>query len=142
MNKLGIKVLRPDARIPRYAHPGDSGLDLVAPGPTVHIPPFCRHKFDLGLALQLPEGFEGQIRPRSGKSYKAGLFAWGTIDQGYTGEISVVLLNLDPDHGSYIRPGDKIAQLVIAPVEKCEVVEVDFLNETSRGDGGFGSTGS
>jgi len=135
------------AALPRYASHGAAGLDLCAalaepltllPGERVAVP--------TGLVLALPAGHEGQVRPRSGLALKRGLTvanAPGTIDEDYRGELMVLLVNLSREQQS-IAPGDRIAQLVIAPVTRVEVVEVaspEALGETARGQGGFGSTG-
>jgi len=96
-----------------------------------------------GLALELPDGFEGQVRPRSGLALKSGLTvlnAPGTIDADYRGEVQVILVNLSPAPVT-LRRGDRIAQLVVAPVTRATCVEVSELTETARGSGGFGSTG-
>lgn len=172
-----IKRLHPDAVIPQYKHDGDAGFDLVAvddviiaPGETKLVP--------TGLALEIPQGYELQIRPRSGITLRTKLrVQLGTVDSNYRGEIGVIVDNfeqkqymtasdganwyLDPVYdkktidinesesvttkqhpvGTYIiRKGDRIAQGVIAPVTTATFVEADELGETSRGDGGFGST--
>ncbi len=141
---LRVLKLRDSARTPVRGSIGAAGLDLfadleaaltLAPGATTRIP--------TGIAIALPEGHEGQVRPRSGLASKHGvtvLNAPGTIDEDYRGELVVLLIN----HGRepvVITHGDRIAQLVIAKVEKVAVVEVDTLEPTSRGPGGFGSTG-
>lgn len=162
-----IKRIHPDAVIPQYAKTGDAGFDLVAvedvivePGETVKVP--------TGLAFELPEGYELQIRPRSGITLKTKLrVQLGTVDAGYRGEIGVIVDNIaeDPignivsylsciDGNDYrtdgeiypnetyiIRKGDKIAQGVIAPIQQVEFIEVDELSDSERGAGGFGSTG-
>lgn len=142
--KLLIKRLHPDAHLPTRAKPGDSGLDLCAwlPGGPVWIDPGERHRFETGIAIELPEGYEGQVRGRSGLTSK-GIIACGgigTVDNGYRGDVGVVLSNQSFD--SYkVNHGDRIAQLVISPVVYPEVVEVPGLSETQRGTDGFGSTG-
>ena len=141
--KLRVRRLRPDAIIPAYAHPGDAGLDLHAsedvtlkPGVTCLVP--------TGVAIELPEATEAQVRPRSGLALKHSVTVLntpGTIDEGYRGEVGVVLIN----HGSttfYVSRGMRIAQLVIQKRWTVEVVQVDGLTDTTRGTGGFGSTGS
>jgi dUTP pyrophosphatase len=138
---LKFTKLHPDAIAPSCAHPGDAGLDLSAVE-EVCIFPQCRALVKTGIAIELPPGTEGQIRPRSGLSLKHGitvLNAPGTIDQGYRGEIGVILIN----HGDVdfkVTPGMRIAQLVIAPVLTVELAEAG-LEDSDRGDGGFGSTG-
>ncbi len=168
---VNIKRLSPDAQIPAYAHATDAGFDLVAaadviiePGETACVP--------TGLAFEIPEGFEMQIRPRSGITLKTSLrVQLGTVDAGYRGEVGVIVDNiaeyrnssgaelfresfdtidggLVPTDGMFnvktylIRKGDRIGQGVIKPVEQVEFVEVCDLSESDRGDGGFGSSGA
>ena len=145
---LRVHLLRPDlASLPVYATEGAAGLDLraaipeplpIVPGGTVKVP--------TGLAVALPAGHEGQVRPRSGLAFRYGitvLNAPGTIDEDYRGEIAVLLVN----HGAEIhtlQPGDRIAQLVVAPVTRVSIETIETLEElgsTDRGQGGFGSTG-
>jgi dUTP pyrophosphatase len=105
--------------------------------------PLTRRLVPTGLAIELPEGFEAQVRPRSGLAAKQGLTCLnspGTIDADYRGEVQVLLVNLSPER-TVIRRGDRIAQLVVAPVVRAELTEVEVLSETARGAGGFGSTG-
>lgn len=142
--RLLVKRLDPArARLPERAHPGDAGLDLFAAG-DVDIPAGEARLVGTGLAIVLPPGTEGQVRPRSGLALRHAvtvLNAPGTIDAGYRGEVAVVLVN----HGRQafrVRRGTKVAQLVVAPVVEVEVVEAQALPETSRGERGFGSTGS
>ena len=142
--RLIVKRLDPArARLPERAHPGDAGLDLYAAA-DVDIPAGEARLVGTGLAVALPPGTEGQVRPRSGLALRHAvtvLNAPGTIDAGYRGEVGVVLVN----HGRQafrVRQGMKIAQLVVAPVVEVEVVEAqDDLPETARGGRGFGSTG-
>jgi dUTP pyrophosphatase len=140
--KLRIRKLTPDAVPPRYAHPGDAGLDLCAAEACV-LAPGERRLVRTGIAIELPPGTEAQVRPRSGLAAKHGLTvlnAPGTIDEGYRGEVGVILVN----HGRAacaIEPGMKIAQMVVQPVLRVEVEEAAALSETPRGAGGFGSTG-
>lgn len=154
--ELRIKKTHPEARIPRRAKPGDSGLDLCAllPDGEVHIPPGERRRFLTGIAIELPTpelehngngfwallGYEAQVRPRSGLATEGILCAFGTVDNGYRGDIGVTLLN-HSFHTFRVRHGDRIAQLVICPVAYPELVEVEELSETERGADGFGSTG-
>ncbi|WP_180539133.1 dUTP diphosphatase [Nevskia soli] len=138
-----IQRLHPDARIPKYAHgpEEDAGMDLHAteaillePGRPALVP--------TGIAIELPSGFEAQIRPRSGLALKHAITlpnSPATIDPGYRGEIRVILLNLGRE-AYQIRPGDRIAQMVIAKYEAVEWEEAD-LAESVRGEGGFGSSG-
>ena len=133
-----------DLPLPAYETEGAAGLDLraaiaegfsLAPGERALVP--------TGLSMQLPEGFEGQVRPRSGLAVKHGvtvLNAPGTIDSDYRGEVKVILANLS-DENFEIARGDRIAQLVPAPVQRATFAEVETLDETARGAGGFGSTG-
>lgn len=131
---------------PAYESAGAAGMDLRAAlpaGAVVELAPGARELVPTGLCLQLPEGFEAQIRPRSGLAAKHGvtvLNAPGTVDCDYRGEVQVILIN--HGHETFaIRRGDRIAQLVIAPVTRAVLREVALLDETARGAGGFGSTG-
>ena len=145
---LKIKRLRPnsDLPLPSYKTEFAAGMDLRAAVPE-HEPfvlkPGSRHAVPTGLACALPVGFEGQVRPRSGLALKAGVTCLntpGTIDADYRGEVKVILINLGEEDFT-IRRGDRIAQLVIAPVIQAGWREVASLDETARGAGGFGSTG-
>jgi dUTP pyrophosphatase len=142
--ELRIKKTHPNAVIPSRQKPGDSGLDLHAllPDGAVHIGPGERRRIHTGIAIELPVGCEAQVRPRSGLADRAGVVtSLGTIDNGYRGDIGVILFNLSWQ-GFVVRDGDRIAQLVVAPVSCPEVVVViDELAPTERGTGGFGSTG-
>ena len=141
--QLLIQKLDPRATIPSYAHPGDAGLDLSS-CETVEIAPGSTAMVRTGVAIALPPGTEGQVRPRSGLAARHAvtvLNAPGTIDEGYRGEVRVILIN----HGLEIfrvEPGMRIAQLVVAPVLRVETSLVDSLDDTARGTGGFGSTGA
>ncbi len=140
-----LEILRTDhdLPLPRYAHPGDAGLDLYA-AQDVILAPFERHLMPTGIAVAIPEGYAGFVQPRSGLAIKQGLSlvnSPGLIDSHYRGEIRVILINLDPDTPVDVKRGDKIAQLVIQPVARVELSEVDALSQTTRGEGGFGSTG-
>lgn len=140
--KLKIKLIRPEAKIPTYAHEGDAGLDLYStmdhtlePGKSILV--------TTGFSLELPKNTEAQIRPRSGLALKhqiTVLNSPGTIDCGYRGEVGVILIN----HGSQsfaVEKGMKIAQMVVKPVLTVEVIIKDSLEDSSRGTGGYGSTG-
>lgn len=130
------------AVIPRYAHEGDAGMDLCACEET-EIAPGGRTLVHTGLIVALPNGWEGQVRPRSGLALKYGvtvLNSPGTIDAGYRGEIGVILANFG-DAAFHVSPGDRIAQLVLAPINRGTPIEVDSVDATDRGTGGFGSTG-
>jgi dUTP pyrophosphatase len=142
--RVQFRKLRPDAVVPRYMTEAAAGLDLAAAvdAPVV-LAPGDRAAVPTGLAMALPEGYEGQVRPRSGAALKQGLTvvnAPGTIDSDYRGEVCVLLINLGREPVE-IQSGDRVAQLVVAPVARAELVEVDELPETDRGAGGFGSTG-
>ena len=137
-----IKKLAEAAHTPEYAHFGDSGADLFS---TVDetLEPFERKGIPTGLAAEVPMGYELQVRPKSGLALKSGLTVLntpGTIDFGYRGEIQVILINLTRET-YHISKGQKIAQLVVAPVAYATFQEVQELSDTSRGAGGFGSTG-
>lgn len=140
--KLKIKKLKETAIIPYYAHPTDAGLDLFSTV-EVTIAPQMSSLISTGIAIELPTGTEAQIRPRSGLALKnqiTVLNSPGTIDEGYRGEIGVILIN----HGKNdfkVTPGMKIAQMVISPVLYVKVEEVQELNSSDRLTGGFGSTG-
>ena len=141
---MQIKKLRPDAVVPRYMSAGAAGLDLCAAiDAPLELAPGARKLVGTGLAIALPRGHEGQVRPRSGLALKHGVTlvnSPGTIDEDYRGEIGLIVIN----HGAEpfrIAPGDRLAQLVIAPVTQAALVEVTELGETERGSGGFGSTG-
>jgi dUTP pyrophosphatase len=139
---LKFKKVHPAAVQPTRAHPTDSGLDLVSVE-TLSLAPGAFHAYDTGIQLELPAGFEGQVRPRSGLAAKKGitvLNAPGTIDTAYTGNVKVILINHGPGTVD-IKAGDRIAQLVIAPVSLMECVEVKEVTETDRGANGLGSTG-
>ncbi|HEU4735186.1 MAG TPA: dUTP diphosphatase [Kofleriaceae bacterium] len=142
--RVQIQKLRPDAIVPRYMTARAAGLDLSAAidGP-IEIAVGKRAAIPTGLAIKLPEGYEAQVRPRSGLAREHGVTlvnSPGTIDEDYVGPIIVLLIN-HGDRPVRIEAGQRIAQLVIAPVVQAELVEVDELPATARGAGGFGSTG-
>jgi dUTP pyrophosphatase len=146
--RLKIVRLRASAQLPRYATDGAAGLDLSADLDTpLVLEPMARVRVPTGLVIGLPPGHEGQVRPRSGLAAKHGVTvvnAPGTIDEDYRGELAVLLVNLGSQPFT-IAPGDRIAQLVIAPVTHVDVelnAELAELGATPRGQGGFGSTGS
>lgn len=129
--------------LPAYQTIGSAGMDLYAhiPAP-IELQSMERQLIPTGISIALPEGFEAQIRPRSGLAIKQGLTCLnspGTIDSDYRGEIKVILINLSKEV-QQIQPGDRIAQMVIAKYERIEWEEVQSLDETARGQGGFGST--
>lgn len=137
-----FKRLVPEATLPAYAHPGDAGMDLCSAA-DIEVPPRSRALVPTGLAMELPAGCEGQVRPRSGLALKRGITVLntpGTIDEGYRGEIGVILFNTS-DEPFAVKKGDRIAQLVIAPVLRAEIAETSETGATARGEGGFGSTG-
>jgi dUTP pyrophosphatase len=139
-----FRRLRAGAVVPAYMTAGAAGMDLSSAedGP-VTIAAGERAAVATGLALELPDGFEGQVRPRSGLARKHGITltnAPGTIDSDYRGEVTVLLVNLGREAHT-ISPGDRIAQLIIAPVTRATLVEVTDLTDTKRGAGGFGHTG-
>ena len=142
--RVRFQKLRPGAQAPRYMSAGAAGLDLAsAADEPIQIPPGGRVAVPTGLAFEIPAGFEGQVRPRSGLARKFGITlpnAPGTIDSDYRGEVQVLLANLGAE-AYVVNPGDRIAQLVIAPVVQATWTEVASLDETARGAGGFGSTG-
>jgi dUTP pyrophosphatase len=142
--EVKVKRLSTQAQLPKYQSAEAAGMDLVAQvDEELTLAPMQRALVPTGLALELPAGYEGQIRPRSGLALKAGLTCLnspGTIDSDYRGEVKVLLVNLSSEHAK-IRRGDRIAQLVIAPVCRAQLVEVEALGDSSRGSGGFGSTG-
>lgn len=131
------------SQVPAYAHPGDAGADLVSTE-SVTLRPGERALVPTGVRLALPEGFVAFVVPRSGLAAKHGITivnAPGTVDAGYRGEIKVSLLNTDATQSYEISPGDRIAQVVIMPIPRVTFVPVDELPESTRGEGGFGSTG-
>ena len=145
MTKILIKRLSKEVSLPKYETSGSSGMDLAAnvdssiiinPGKSAIIP--------TGLALSIPKGFEVQIRPRSGLAAKQKISVLntpGTIDSDYRGEIKVILINLSQESFK-VEKGLRIAQMVVCPVVQAQLKEVNDLNETGRGEGGFGSTGT
>jgi len=148
-NKLKIykKLNRETIKLPQYQTTGSSGLDLVAnldqDSEQITIKPNKWEIIPTGITIELPDGCEAQIRPRSGLAYKYGvtvLNSPGTIDNDYRGEIKIILIN----HGHedfIVKNGDRIAQMIISKYEQVELEEIEFLTETTRNDGGFGSTG-
>ena len=155
--KVGFKKLHPNAKLPKFAHLGDSGMDLYACVDEntegahqddkgkwyITINMFGRRLIPTGLAVELPPNYEGQVRSKSGLALKNGVVVLnspGTIDNNYTGFLGVILLNTSC-FAFHVYDGMKIAQMVIKPVEPVHIEEIDELDETERGDGGFGSTG-
>ena len=130
--------------LPSRATQGSAGIDLCAAVEgDFWLAPGARRRVPTGFRVALPEGYEGQVRPRSGLAWRAGVTvanAPGTLDADYRGELQVILVNLS-ERPFRIRRGDRVAQLVVAPVAQAELVEVEALDVTARGAGGFGSTG-
>ncbi|MFL5901271.1 MAG: dUTP diphosphatase [Solirubrobacterales bacterium] len=141
--ELPVAKLNDEAVLPTRAHEGDAGLDLYS-CEAAHIGPGERWSVGTGVAVEIPVGHAGLVLPRSGLAKKHGIALVngpGLIDSGYRGEIRVLLLNTDPAETFRVEPGDRIAQLVIAPIALAEPVEAASLAESARGDGGFGSSG-
>ena len=139
---LRFRKVHPDAVLPSYAHPSDAGMD-VRSVEDLTISPGKRALVHTGLVMLLPPLYEAQVRPRSGLALKSGVTVLnppGTIDSGYRGEVGVILANFG-DADFQVKKGDKIAQIVIAPVTQPEIVETTEVDETDRGSGGFCSTG-
>jgi dUTP pyrophosphatase len=141
--ELPVAKLKDGAVLPTRAHEGDAGLDLYA-CEAAHLGPGERWSIGTGVAVEIPAGYAGLVLPRSGLAREHGISlvnSPGLIDSGYRGEVRVLLLNTDPADTFRVEPGERIAQLVIAPIAGIEPVEVGRLSETARGDGGFGSSG-
>ncbi len=141
--ELRIRALESQATLPSYAHPGDSGLDLCS-AVDATLAPFERKTIPCGFALEIPEGFGGFVLPRSGLAAKCGISivnAPGLVDSGYRGEVKVVLVNLDAHETFSVHRGDRIAQLVIMETPRVNLVLAEELDETARGEAGFGSSG-
>jgi dUTP pyrophosphatase len=141
--ELRVTLLADGARLPSRAHEGDAGLDLHAAEGTV-IGPGERASVGTGIAVEIPPAHAGLVLPRSGLAARHGIAlvnAPGLIDSGYRGEIRVLLLNTDRNRAFQVEPGDRIAQLVLAPVAEAVAVEAADLTESARGPGGFGSSG-
>ena len=142
MKTVKFIKINEDAIIPDYAHEGDAGMDIYSVEDIV-IEPMDWKKVNTGLIMELPKGTEGQVRTKSGIALNNGVFVLntpGTIDENYRGEVGVILYNLNKTP-FVIKKGQKIAQLVINEVCYCKTKQVAFLSSTSRGEGGFGSTG-
>ncbi len=141
--RMEITRLDKTLPLPAYAHEGDAGLDLFA-AEDFTLQPLERGLVPTGVAIAIPDGYAGFVQPRSGLAIKQGLSLVNTpglIDSRYRGEIKVIAINLDPTTPISLSRGDKIAQLVIQPVARISLAEVDQLDATVRGEGGFGSTG-
>lgn len=142
--RLQVKRLDKDLPMPAYAHDGDAGMDLYS-AVDVTLQPHERVLVPTGIAIAIPEGFAGFVQPRSGLAIRNGLSMVNTpglIDSHYRGEVKVIAINLDPAVPLSIKRGERIAQLVVQAVERADVAEVDELEGTVRGHGGFGSTGT
>jgi dUTP pyrophosphatase len=141
---MQVRRLDRDLPLPRYAHDGDAGLDLYA-AEDVALRPGERAVVRTGIAVAVPAGFVGLVVPRSGLALRAGLSMVNTpgiIDAGYRGEVKIILINHDLREEVLVARGERIGQLVVVPVANVTIEEVDALSTTSRGEGGFGSTGS
>jgi dUTP pyrophosphatase len=141
--ELRVTRLREDARLPTRAHEGDAGLDLYAVE-AARLGPGERTSVGTGIAVAIPSGHAGLVLPRSGLAARHGIMlpnAPGMIDAGYRGELRVLLMNADPAESFEIRPGDRIAQLLVTPFTDAEPIEVEVLDRTGRGLAGFGSSG-
>lgn len=134
------KRLSPGAKQPTYAKPGDSCADLYAVSDCVLMWGETAVIWT-DIALELPFGWEAQVRPRSGMSSRGVIVHFGTIDRGYRGRIGVTMTNLNQQHAYEVKAGDRIAQLAIVPISQAAFAEVDELAPTERGEGGYGSTG-
>lgn len=142
---LDVPIVRldPGLPLPAYAHEGDAGFDLYSAVDVV-IPAGERVLVPTGIAMAIPEGHAGFVQPRSGLALRSGLSmanSPGLIDSHYRGEIKVIAINLDPRESIAVTRGMRIAQMVILPVDRAKLTEVDCLDDTFRGEGGFGSTG-
>ena len=138
-----IRRLSDDVVLPSYAHAGDAGMDLRSTE-TVTLQPFERRLVATGLAVAIPDGYAGLVLPRSGLAIKKGLTVANTpglIDAHYRGELKVIAINVDPQNPVTIEAGDRIAQLVIQRIPEVRLLEVEELDHTDRGAGGFGSSG-
>lgn len=141
--RIEVQILDPEMELPSYAKPGDAGLDLRS-RVEMKLEPGMRALVPTGIAVAIPTGYVGLVHPRSGLAIKSGISMVntpGTIDSGYRGEISVILINHDREETFEIKRGDRVAQLVIQQVEVAELVPVKELPLSERGEGGFGSSG-
>ncbi len=142
--QISVRRLHPDAVLPSAAHEGDAGCDLVAVASVTLAAGGGRAMVPTGFAMALPAGTAGFVLPRSGLASRHGITcanAPGLIDAGYRGEVKVALVNLDPTNDYVVQVGDRIAQLVVLPVPTVTFLEVDELDASERGEGGFGSSG-
>ena len=137
-----FRIIDPSAILPSYAHPGDAGMDIRSVE-DLTIAPGERALVHTGLVMILPPGYEAQVRPRSGLALKNGITVLnspGTIDEGYRGEVGVILANFGKEPFK-VEKGSKIAQIVVSPCTRAEIALTDEVDGTDRGTGGFGSTG-
>ena len=145
MPDVPIKRLDAELALPAYAHPGDAGADLIAREEVTIAPAGGRAVIATGVALAIPDGYAGFVLPRSGLALRHGVTCLNTpglVDAGYRDELRVILVNTDPSEPYTVHRGDRIAQLVIQPVEHSIFTAVETLPESARGLGGFGSTGT
>lgn len=143
MIDIKIKLLDKSLPTPAYAHKSDAGIDLYSAIDCV-LKPYDRKLIPSGIKLAIPEGYAGFVQPRSGLAIKNGISlvnSPGLIDSGYRGEICIIMINLDKVMDFTIKKGDKVCQLVIKKVEQANLIEVEDLDDSDRGEGGFGSTG-
>ncbi|MCX5787697.1 MAG: dUTP diphosphatase [Elusimicrobia bacterium] len=143
MIEVKVQRLDPAVPLPRYAHEGDAGVDLYA-ARDLTVGPGARVLVPTGLKMAIPRGYEGQVRPKSGLALKHGITVLntpGTVDAPYRGEVGVIVINHDPVAAYEIKKGEKIAQMVFSRVECASLCEVQELDSTPRGAGGYGSTG-
>jgi len=141
--EVTIQKITPEAKVPAYAHEGDAGVDLYSTIDHV-LQPGARALIPTGIKMAIPHGYEGQVRPKSGLALKHGLTVLntpGTVDAPYRGEVGVILINLDPKTPYEVKKGEKVAQMVFNKVEYAAFKEAAELEATTRGAGGFGSTG-
>lgn len=144
MLDMDVVRLDPDLPLPAYAKPGDAGLDLLARETVAIKPGGGRALVPTGLAVAIPPGYAGFVQPRSGLALEHGVTCLNTpglIDSGYRGELKVLLVNTDPSEEFVVQRGERIAQLVVQAVEHVSLREVEALDESDRGEGGFGHTG-
>jgi len=146
IEKMTVKIInRSSNALPKYETAGSAGMDIRANiTESIELGSLDRTMVPTGLSIELPQGYEAQMRPRSGLAVKKGLSLVntpGTIDSDYRGEIKVILINLSKET-QIIEPGERIAQMVIGRYEQAELIEVEELSDTKRGAGGFGSTGT
>lgn len=143
MIEVQIKLLDKDLPMPRYHHEGDAGLDLPSRVDYV-LEPGERAMIPTGIAVAIPQGYAGFVLPRSGLASRHGIAlvnSPGLVDSGYRGEMAIIMINTDKREAFHIKRGDRIAQLVIQKIVEATAVQVSELDATSRGEGGFGSTG-